>query len=350
MKNVKNIKGLLIFFMCLIVASFVFFVLLTIDGTKIGRNGSRLSKSIELIRTFGLLERSSEFRNLGQSSDFLQPHFDILVNALETNLDLEGRSLTISERIEIISVLARSRQKDKSPTSLILSLLKSDNLLLKQEALLALKRQGSVLESVEDTLSILCNEDRDSDISIYACVLIQSLGAEMSQESSLRVQTFAQNTRTSLDSFYQELKSEGINFQLNLERVRDVFYRVSLLGEGAFELKDVLKELAESEIPQEIRIASIRSISDVLRKDNSKEERDVIQFLSSLMQYDSSSSVREEAIIALVYMGTEESLVHAKSYGHKFVKGEKKPKEVEPHPFRSWILENTQNEQTTKSE
>jgi len=344
MKNIKNIKGLLIFFLFLIMASFVFFILLTIDSSKLKTNGSRLSKSVELIRTLGLIERSSEFRNLGQSSDFLQPHFEILVKALETNLDLEGHSLTNSEKIEIVSALARSRQKDNFPTSIILSQLKSDNLALKKEALLALKRQSSVLESVEDALSILCNEDRDSDISIYACVLIQALGGVLSKESSLRVESFSRNTLSLLVSFSQELKKEGENLELNLEKVRDVFYRVSLLGVDALELIDVLKEIASTEFPQEIRIASIRTISDVLRKDSSKEEGDVIQFLSSLMQYDPSYLVREEALISLAYIGTEVSLVHAKSYGHKFLKGEKKPKKIEPHPFRSWVLEKSKND------
>lgn len=334
----------------LIVLSFAsFFYFLHFDPVKDSLENRDLVAAIQDVKMYGLNQKQSVIRRVGQEPKWLDPSIKVLYKALETGKESSGLELTESTKIEILSAIGGLASYGQSGTALILKVYKeAASRKLRDKALQTLVRVRSNIDSVAFVLQDECKKEVDKDIQkesrmeVQTCAALLNLGGVLETEQLQKVDQFQTDMINELDSLIPAIKEDStLSILSKLEK--NLFY-IGVLGQRASIVLDPLIELLDPMNENEVKLVAINAIRDIVpgtgasTDDVSKSIEKAVSALSSSMQYDSSRTVREQALMSLVGIASEASLMQVRSYGHKYVKGETRPEPVVQHPFREWAF------------
>jgi uncharacterized protein YeaC (DUF1315 family) len=310
----------------------VFSCFVWIESSSPTKTNDELVHVIESVRTYGLNEKKSILREVGSTSSWLTEEIQLLKAALESGKDPGGMALTESQKQEIVYVLGRAGWHAQGGTSILLkTFIEAERDSLKKQALLSLMRIKSTPESVKEVLTPVCAES--AILSSHACAVLSNLGMSLDSSESMKVKELKSQTQEDFNG----LKKRGFHIRKESEEIRDVLYRISILGEVFSDHIDEIKGLFPPSGDEELKATALEVMRDITPGDDDE----TISFISGLMQFGSTKKVREEALLTLIGIGSEQSLKLARTYGHKYIAGEPRPDPVDPHPFRSWVLEGS---------
>ncbi len=329
-------RNFLFFFLFLIVAFGVWAYLLRVDTPEY--KPELYASRIEKIRTFGLNERPSEIRKAIATPEWMKGELDSILNDLRTGVDSSSNDkLTESQILEIISTLSDFGPRMASATSIIIKLLNSDsakiNKYLFQELLLALARFKSIPESIPENIINSCEEEGEN-APIY-CALNKRIGLKISDNSEKKLKLEIEKVFAGLPNFDGKLLCLYSYF-FNKEEVRKV---IQILNDDKInnELKRLIINCSIDMLGTDTNNIVSKPSSDE-KTIISEEKQELINQLSDIMQYDKSKILRREALLVLLQSRSEKAVSLVKGYGHKFINGEVKADDIDPHPFRQWAL------------
>jgi hypothetical protein len=322
----------------LLLSAAAFFYFLWEDSQRTP-GSSTLIDAIQDVRTFGLKNRPSMIRKIGEDPKWLDGSLNILYRALDSGKDPSGSLLTTSLQLEIISSLGVLGRYGQGATGFLLKLFKDEQAsdLLRKEVLHTLVRINSTYESVHESLLPYCLSDSgESEFQEYACAVLNSLGTEVDDEIRTRAKAFKDNATSELGRIV-EASARG---RISLKGLRATAYSLSLAGPPSPSAVEDLLGLIEPFEDEEIKVLVLSTLRDITLPD----DESTISMISGVMQYGSTRRIREQALLALTGIGSEFSLHQARSYGHKYIHGDSRPQPVSQHPFREWVLRDAENE------
>lgn len=327
-------RNFLFFFLFLIAAFGVWAYLLKVDAPVY--QPELYAARIEKIRTFGLNERPSEIRKAIATPEWMKDELDLILSDLKSGIDSTSQDqLTESQVLEIVSTLSDFGPRMASATSAVLKLLEAQllsngsyqkNKYLFQELLLALARFNSIPDSIPEDILNRCEKDskEDTENSVLYCALSKRIGHAISENAEKKLQVETDKVISSLPNFEGKLLCLYSPFFK-----KDDFYKVTQL---------LMDTASTNELRRLIINCSIDMLSNE-KKALSEEKKELINKLSDIMQYDKNKILRREALLVLLQSRVEEAVSLVKGYGHKFINGEVKADDIDPHPFRQWALE-----------
>ncbi|HMP47655.1 MAG TPA: hypothetical protein PKA63_03165 [Oligoflexia bacterium] len=335
-------KRLLLFLVSIIISAIIFLTLYVSSSSYMRLDDGSLAYLLEQVRTRTLKENTgSELRKIGINSERLDKKIFRLVDIL--SVPSETGNLSISQRREILNVIGQSGRASLSLTGVLLPFVaaEEEDMSVRKEAILALKRIRSVRESIQDVLIPLCENSTTNNLTdgildgsglrfgIYACALIVERGGEISSEKENELAAAIRY----LESDISKIPTADTEVTLDFTNP-GLFFDLSMLGYRVEGVVPRLRNAFSHSVDNEIRVKLVQVLRDVVHED----DYETMQFISDIMQYDSEYRVREAALLVLIGLNSESSIKLAKSYGHKFLRGDIRPSRQEPHPFRKWAL------------
>ncbi len=324
---------LLKIFFLILVSGGTFSYFLWRDSLSPVQSSHDLTSALQEVRFYGIGDKSSVIRRIGQEPRWLHSSLMVLYKGLETGLDPSGYPLTESQYKEIVSTIGVIGGYAQGGTSLLLKLFRETSSKdIRKEVLHALVRVKSSYESVEETLLPFCvsNTAKDTELADYSCAVLDNLGEGADEAVGERVKLFREEEL----SRFNELVSSPEKSRIDISQFRKTLYSLSLLGRKVPDAARQLQGNIELFEGDEIKVLIVSTLGDIAPTDDAE----AIGLLSGVMQYGGSKLLRKQALLSLIGMGSEMSLHNARSYGHKYIHGDLRPEPVKEHPFRKWVL------------
>lgn len=337
----KKNNSLILFCLCLLATVGTWSVLF--KSLEMPSQLSKLSIKLEKIRSLGIDENPVEIRRAVEIPENIKDDMRDVLESLKKGIEDNSQAYRENEIIEIIKVLSAFGERASFASSTILKLIQQSAISKDVDSvyfqgLLALVRITRSPESAESVIREKCLDHSSSDNgSLYSCVALLRLGLNLPKEVEVETLKF-------VTELYNE-ESKTLNLWLEkggmiVEKVDAVLgplclYSAVLKNGQLEEFQRIIVKILQSNLSSHVKVAALNCTIDMATKMPS-----LLDLISHTMQFASDKTLRKEALLTLLHIGSERSLELAKAYGHKFINGEPQPEIITPHPFREWAIES----------
>ena len=320
------------FLACLVISFGTFLVLkyFSVTGNEEAESGT-FSKLVVRVRSHSIREGLNEPRKIGTKNSLMKKEVGELVERLNDLKDFDGSELTKQQILEAVNSIGYAGADGASATSAIEKIfLSASSADLEEASVLTLVRIKSIPQSIEEGLGNICSEDLEGPKCKLVSKLFFRLDLDQNQEVKAKMKALAKETLDQI--IYISNHCASPLAEEKIIRAKNAFFNLSVFGGSGPEVSAALIKILKSNCNSEIIKLAVQSISD-----QKVIDKELLTELSYVMQYSENSEIREEALLCLRRIGSEEALSLVHAYGHKFINGEPKPPEIKAHPFLKWV-------------